>query len=234
MSCENSLKTVDYLSDDEIVEFFSMINPGFCLENLPNYLRNSAAEIIACKTNTTWEKSNAVLYVDGTRENCISSPRVPIVSLSDISIIRKDESLLPLVLSGEDRQVEWACDTGVISLIKSVADDIETITDIDDWKSIGRFPVGLNNIKLTGVFGNLPLDLLKLLQLMLIGKSLQLLDSNTYGFNKISEKIGRYEYKLGAISKNSSVMSFDDYIGFLFNLLPQTEGLYIGSIGGVC
>lgn len=231
MSCpQGQVNAPDYLSDDEIVEFFTMINPSFCMDNLPSYIRQTAAEIIACRTNTQWEQSSAVLYVDGKEESCVISPRVPIIDLTDITIIYSNETTRSLRLTGEDREVEWACDTGVIRLLRNNRQEIEVVTDIDDWNSIKCFPIGLNNVKLTGVFGNAPMAILKSLQLLLIGKSLQMIDAETYAFGKVKEKIGRYEYQLGSASKSSVIMSFDDYINFLFESLPDTEGLYIGSV----
>jgi len=231
MSCElGQINATDFLSDDEIVEFFIMIDPTFCMDNLPSYIRLASAEMIACKTNTQWEQSSSVLYVDGKRESCVISPRVPIIELTDITIIYSNERTKSLTLTGEDREVEWACDTGVIRLIKPNFHQIETIADIDDLNTLNFFPPGLNNVKLTGVFGTVATGMLKLLQLLLIGKSLQMIDAETYAFGKVKEKIGRYEYQLGSASKSSMIMSFDDYINFLFDLLPNTEGLYIGSV----
>ena len=102
--------------------------------------------------------------------------------------------------------------------------------EIGDLDDPSYFPVGLNNIKITGVFGHLPIATLKLLQLLMMGKSLQIIDAETYSFGKVKEKIGRYEYQLGSASKSSVIMSFDDYIQYIFTLLPNSEGIHIGSI----
>ena len=125
MACvAGELNVVDFLSDDEITNFFIMIDPNFCLKNLPSYIRTSAAEMIACKTNTIWERSNGTLYVSGNREPCIQSPRIPIIDLTDITIIFTNESTKSLVLTGEDREVEYACDTGVIRLIRPITFEV--------------------------------------------------------------------------------------------------------------
>jgi hypothetical protein len=101
---------------------------------------------------------------------------------------------------------------------------------LDDIVIAPKFPLGLNNIRVTGVFGNKPLALLKLLQLLNMAKTLQVIDSETYSFGKVREKIGRYEYQLGSASKSTTIMSFDDYIQHLCDLLPDTECFHIGSI----
>ena len=236
MSCTGTPKVIDFVSDDEIVQFFISIDPDFCMKNLPSYIRPSAAEMVACKTNTEWELSNDTLYVSGNREEVIICPRTPIVELTDITIVFGSGAERSLKLTDEDREIQYACDTGVIRLLRPITHDQGiaildgTSTDIDDINFPARFPQGLNNIRITGLFGNKHLALLKLLQLLFMGKTMQILDSDTYSFGKFKEKIGRYEYQLGSSSKSTTIMSFDDYIQFICELLPDTEGFYIGSI----
>lgn len=236
MACINSInKVVDYLHDDDIVEFFCLINPNFTLEQIPDYIRESSAEWLALKTGTVWQECNNTFLLSGDRSSCIQTPRVPIVELTKITVTSKYDETTELILTGSSKQIEFACDTGIIRLIRPIhLDDtnfqLNTACIDFDLQSDLIFPEGLNNICVEGVFGNKPLSILKLLQLLNMAKTMQLLQPEKYAFGKISEQIGRYKYSLGVSTGDNKVLSFDGYIQMLCDLLPKESSCYIGTI----
>jgi len=241
MACENfEQKIVDYLSDDDIAQFFCMINPNFTSDQIPDYIRQSSAEWLAFKTNTAWVECNQTFLLSGDGTACVELPRVPIVELTSITIIKHDDTTFDLTLTGTEKQIQYACDTGVIKLIKPIhLDDSGSLISTDcvdtelfntSVQSSLRFPTGVNNIKIVGVFGSKPLALLKLLQLLNMGKTMQLLQPEQYAFGKVSEQIGRYRYSLGVSTGDNKVLSYDGYIETLCKLLPMEESFTILAV----
>ena len=226
----------DFLNDDDIKAFFVRINPLFKLSDIPDYVRNMSAETLKLKTDTIWEFSNDILYADGIGANCIACPRVPIVELTDITVILANEEEIVLRLTGEDRQVEWDSETGIIRLLTAFNTAIElgiptTFEQNGNEDAEPEFPCGLQNVRITGVFGTeCPLYLLKFIQLLLMAKAMQTMDSRRYKYDLVREKIGRYEYKLMEGSSTNNRLTLEGYIDYLCGLLPKEESFTIEAL----
>lgn len=229
-------EAIDFLNDDDIKQYFIRMNPLFKLSDVPDYVRKSSAQMLALKTDTIWEISNDILYADGIGANCIACPRVPIVELTDITIILANEEEISLRLTGEDRQVEWDKETGIIRLLQAFNIGIEiglvtTFEETGNEDEEPSFPCGLQNVRITGVFGtDCQLFLLKFIQLLLMSRAMQMMDSKRYKYDLVKEKIGRYEYKLMEGSSNNNRMTLDGYIDYLCGLLPKEESFAIEAL----
>lgn len=231
-------KAVDFLDDDDIIDFFININPKFKLKDIPGFVRKASAETLQLKTETCWESSSDTILVDGLGTDCIQSSRVPIISISEVVIIRSNEVEVSLILSGENRHVVWDYETGIFSLLSNFNAGVEfgVVTTFENdglGDTTPVWPCGLQNIRIKGVFGDdeTPTSLLKLIQLLLIAKSMQMVSPSVYTFDVVREKIGRYEYRLMEGNANSNRRTMDDYIDYLCSLLPKIEFFGIEAIG---
>jgi len=232
-----------YVSDAEIEEFFRALtgNPAWVVTDIPLLIRG---DISTVGTSFDYIKQcidyvfcdptlGAVTFlVNGEDSPTIFSPVAPITSLTEVTIIAADGTEETLELTGSNRQVFWDTSTGKITLIRN--GDLESRVLNIEVSLMGYqkiFPNGCENIRLVGEFGIDVPPLIKLIQLLVMLKQLQL--SNPDGWlkygNITQEKIGRYEYRLGAINSAGAwggVKSLDFYIQDAISKLPMinTQG----------
>lgn len=203
----------DFLNDGDITEFFNKVKPGFVLSEIPDYVRNSAYQEILLRTDRKWEVRNATQLLNGRGDKWIFSRIVPIVSVSSMKIIKKDLEEIELVVdqTDDERQVRFDKKTGAIELIRGIS-GIET-------DSITKFPKGLENVELIGIFGpssNEEVnDILRLLQLLIMLRNMSSLDPTNYKTGIVQEKISRYSYKLSETGHKSVNEMIEDYYAML-------------------
>lgn len=215
----------DFLTDDVIVQYFSLLKPDFVLADIPSFIRSAAWQEIIQRTSTEWTVDSETIYVDGRGDKYLFIPEPPIVSISSMTIIGKDltETSVTVDQTDDDRQVWWDAETGKIELINYVQ-GIEY--GFDPEQDAGVFPKGEQNIKIVGVFGrNTPAYILQMLQLLCMVRHMMRVEPSTYGKgDMVMEKIGKYAYELyGKSTTRSERMSLDQYIDYLFGLLPQSS-----------
>jgi len=207
-----------YVTTDEIVEFMEVINPNFLDTDIMDLTVNAMYELINRRIDGAYAEEEATLYQDGRGDRFLFSPQIPIVELESVTIIHEDETETDFVLSGTDRNIWWDNNTGAIWTYRE--DDVPIEYNGDYTK----FPDRFNSVRLVGTFGTVPNDLVKQLQLMLILKQYSLLQPSVYVSDVISEKIGRYEYKLANASNvlpENQRKGIDGWIHFLFSQIPN-------------
>jgi hypothetical protein len=232
-----------YVTDAEIEEFFrgATEDPTWVVTNIPLLIRGDATVagssfdyITQCLNYIFCDPTlGPVTYlVNGEDHPTIFSPIAPITTLSEVTIIAADGTEETLTLTGANREVFWDHSTGKITLVRN-GDRLIDIVSADVTCLGGQkiFPNGCENIRLVGEFGIDVPPLLKLAQLLVMLKQMQLSDPGGYGKigNITEEKIGRYEYKLGAINSTGAwggVKSMDYYIQDILSKVPQinTQG----------
>lgn len=211
----------DFVTDDQIVDFFGRIKGGFVLSDMPDYIRDFAYREIITRTNREWETTTDIQYLDGRGDRAVYLSELPIISISAITILEKDttETSLNVDQTDEDRQVWYDENTGKIEIIAPI-DGIEWGRD----NEYSIFPKGVRNVKVEGQFGTSNYsNILTLLQLYVMLRHLARIDPQTYGVgDKVSEKIGKYSYELyGKSTTDSHRMSLDQVIESIYGLLPE-------------
>ena len=222
----------DFLSDENIIDFFGKIDDEFVLTDIPAFVRDAAYQEIVQETNVLWDPITQSLYVDGNGGNKIFCPVVPIINLTWLVVIGKELSETSLIVdqTDEDRQIWYDGETGLIELIKPIT-GIEW--GIDDDTDVGIFPTGVQNIRIVGTFGTAsPEAILILLQLYIMLRHLSKVDPEKYGSGDvISERIGKYQYTLGGGGNiTGGRMGLDAMIAHLFEVLPQENSLLYEDI----
>ncbi len=221
-----------FTSKDSAIVFLTQYKPDIVAADIPDYFVSAAEEEINNRTETQWEvdSTDQIFLIDGTGENHIHVPVVPIISLTEIAVILNDETETTLTLSGSTREVRFNLETGVIHRIAnrnnvfSFAD-----TDEEDWSV---FPRGQANIRVTGKFGRTgPTNILRLIANLIILRQMRFKDPESFKPNLISETIGKYEYRLASGgSKGNEAMNLDGYINYLFSILPKDDEIYIEAV----
>ena len=223
----------DFVTDDNIVEFFGFYKSGFAIGNLPTYIREAGYEEIIQRAGSDWvaDIEDVTLYLDGRGDKDLWIPEPPILSLTSLTYISKtlEETDLTIDQTDEDRQIWYDANTGHIQLIQPIT-GIEYGWDED---SIGVFPTGVQNIKIVGKFGTAnPNAILTIIQLYCMLRHMARIDPSTYGKGDlVSEKIGKYSYELyGKTSTKSERMSLDQYIDYLYGLLPSFNSFLYDAV----
>lgn len=222
----------DFVTDDQIQEFFTIVNPKFTIDNLPDFVRASSYEEILQRTDNEWtvDDSEVTIYADGTKSKqlFLDKDQLPITSISEIIIIAKDLTETEVIVdqTDSDRQVWWDPNTGLIEFIETCENNIEKCFDPIDWQVANIWPKGLRNIKITGKFGrNTPANILSMIQLYVMLRHMSKLKPREYASGDVvMEKIGRYQYELaGKSSGGTEKIGIDGMIDYLYSLLPNTS-----------
>jgi len=191
--------------------------------DIPDSAFNGAGSIVDEKTGSRFAVFAGDLYVDGDGQNYIICPRVPIITLTGVTIINPDTSTEALVVSGTSRNIWFNEATGLIKRIAITVDRIEYGQEHVDCV----FPFGVKNIKMTGTFGGTSADVLALLQILETTRILGFFMDFIKKTNLIEEQIGEYRYKLGDMQTgkdpNNARKTLDGYIEYLYNCLPQND-----------
>ena len=203
-----------YVTNDEIVEFMQGINPDFNENDIDATIVGGMYDFINKKIGTEYGVEDRTYLVDGNGDYLVWSLYLPIVYLNSVTIIKENEERVDLDLHGEDRNCWYDADTGFI-------------------KSSLKFPLRPDSVELRGKFGEIPSDLVKLLQLLLIYKTYTITQPSKYHGDLVEEKIGRYSYKLsdtGTYSEDNQRKGLDGYIAYLFDALGRMNNMAFEAI----
>lgn len=214
-----------YLTEQEILDFFQSMNSEFVAADINTMFESTAYDVIKGKVDCEYGEVTKSFLVDGIGTQTIWSLYVPIVAITEIAIIYSNEEETLLTLSGEDRNVWWDVDTGIITTdSRTYVDEIEVNIAIEGYK----FPDRANTVRITGTFGETASELVKLLQLLLMLKSYTITQPSKYIIDLVEEKIGRYTYKLsnsGAFTAENQRKGLDGYIDWLFKQIHNVTTL---------
>ncbi len=237
-----------YVSDDEINEFFQdatgdplwdvTVDMSTLIRGVVGVSEGSAFSYIKeCINQIFCDPALGPLtfLVNGQGDPTIFAPVAPIDDLTEVTIIAADGTEETLELTGTNRQVFWDPNTGKITLIRN-GEGLAAFYDIEvSGNGQKIFPQGCENVRLIGNFGADVPSILKLAELLVMLKHEQL--SNPGGYLKIgnimSEKIGRYEYKLGAINSTGAwgqSKSLDYYIQDILDKVSKLNSMGLEAI----
>ena len=228
-----------YETKQNILTFIQKVNNKIVLSDITDAVYNSATEMINYKTDTNWEIFSGSQILNGTGENHVFSRIVPIVTLTNVVIIAKDETETELIVSGIDRQVWFNRDTGLIERI-SIRDDIRVTGSSTTIATSPVFPQGIENIRITGTFGRVDgshesVATLALLQTLIVMKQMGFMfPTLARASDLIQERIGEYEYRVGDmqysnLDKNQK-LTLDGYIAHLFDCLPKDDKIWVEAV----
>jgi len=224
----------DYVSDQQILDYFrSVVGNDFALSDIPSVIRTGAYEMINQVSDYVWETPQSeTIYIDGRGIETLFVPKPPIVEIISITVIdgELDETELVVDQTDTDRDIWYDTLTGRIELINSFS-YLDTDENLIDEYNV--FPNGIGNIKIVGRFGqSTPANILSMLQLTIMMRQMSVIDPQVFGGSDIvKERIGKYEYVLlGYSSSNSVRMSVDEYIKYLFSMLPNHSKFYFGDV----
>jgi len=216
-----------YVTEGEIVTFMQMINEDFELVDINELIVNAMYELINNRMDTVYEEVEQSLLIDGRGERFIFCSKIPIVKITGISTIALTGIETSFIINGQDRNIWWDTSTGKIWTDR---DDEELIEVNSETLS---FPDRAVSVRVNGTFGTTGTELVKQLQLMLILKQYSLMQPSAYASDIISEKIGRYEYKLANASNvapGNQRKGIDGWISFLFEQLPSEDTMGLESV----
>lgn len=215
-----------YVTEDEIVAFMEMINEDFTISDINEMVVNAMYQVINSKMDTVYAEQTVSLLLDGRGERFIFSTRIPMANITRIATVNLDGSETPFIINGTGKNVWWDENTGYIWTDR----ENEGIEFNGDSSPFPDRPV---SVRLNATFGVVATDIVKQLQLMLILKQYSLMQPSVYASDIISEKIGRYEYKLANASNvepSNQRKGVDGWISFLFECLPSEDSFAMESI----
>lgn len=221
-----------FTSKDSAIVFLTQYKPDILADDIPDYFVSAAEEEINERTDTQWEidAADQTFLIDGRGENFIHVPVVPIISLTEITIIHNDETETKLSISGSLREVRFNLETGSIHRIAN-RNNVFSFADTDE-QDFATFPRGQSNIRVIGKFGRTgPTNILRLIANLLILRQMKFKDPESFKPNLKGEKIGKYEYTLQTGgSKANEVLNLDGYINYLFSILPHDDEIFIEAV----
>jgi len=227
-----------YETKANILAFLQKIKSDLTLADISDVMYNSSTEQINNRTDTYWKIYSGSLYINGEGIGHIYSPVVPIATLTGLSIISSDLTEETLDVSGSDREVAFDIETGLIERISQF--DLQVEKGIEYGESGSVFPIGIDNIKITGTFGrdallHDSLNILKFLQTLIVARMMGFMYPTDFNAVDIAEeKIGEYSYKIGDMQYSNNdknqKRTLEGYIEYLFSILPQDDkNLVLGS-----
>lgn len=206
-----------YATKAEIVSELSNINEDITQADISDLMLNSSTDYInnRMKREFVVDEEDVTMLLDGNGENIVFTERIPIVSLTSVTLIKRDESEVELTLTGSDRNVWWDEQTGYLEYRPT--NECAIFLDGDEYTQ--TYPDRPDSIRVVGRFGEVSTDLIKYIQILLVLKKLSLMDPENYSLDLVEEKIGRYEYRKGNITGVAypySRKGVDAYIEWLF------------------
>ena len=211
-----------YVTYSEIVEFMREVNSNFGNNDINETIVGASYDYINNRLGTEFERESATLYLDGRGEPVIYSSKIPIDSLSSVTIIYQSGTETELTLSGTSKNCWYDPTTGRIWT------DLDNEGNIEVNLESKIFPDRPRSVKVVGVFGTYSSALVKYVQLLLILKHYALLNPKTYAKgDMVSETIGRYSYKLdsGINTADPSMQrkGLDAYIEWYFKQISKED-----------
>ena len=193
-------------------------------DDIPDSFLIAADAEIDARTNTAWtEVAASEVILNGTGYDWVVVPKVPIVAITGLFIRDvENENEQEITVDGSEDEVQIMHDpeTGYIYLKPDVDFGFTIFSRLmdDDTNYDGAtFPKGVQNVTVQGTFGRTD-PLVERIASWIIVRDMGKINAKKYGFGKISERLGKYDYSLG---NSSRIMSTDDLIDYLFNLLPK-------------
>lgn len=215
-----------YVTEQEIVDFMELINEDFTVNDISEVVVNAMYQVINSKMDTVYDEVTKSIYVDGTGDRFIFCPQIPMKNITKIAIVELNGEEVGFIINGLNRNIWWDENTG------KVWTDREYF-GIEYNGDRAPFPNRPVSVRIDGTFGTVSTELVKQLQLMLILKQYSLMQPSVYASDIISEKIGRYEYKLvnaSNVEPSNQRKGVDGWIAFLFECLPSEDTLGMESI----
>jgi hypothetical protein len=206
-----------YVTPAEIVDFMRLINPEFEETDINDILVNSTFHTVNSIVDVEFEETTENRIVSGTKDDFFFSDIVPILNVTKVVSISPNGVENEFTISGDGRNLFWDRQTGFFQIYN------KTIPVYDLPQSI----------RIEGTFGTIATDLVKQIQLLMILKQYSIVQPDVYKTDIISEKIGRYEYKLANASNvapENQRKGLDGMINFLIDQLPQINRLTIESV----
>jgi hypothetical protein len=188
----------------------------------------TAGEIIENRTKK-WGITAQDQFVNGDRKAYIFCPVTPIVVLSDVVLIASDlgEEHLVTDPTNPGRQVWYDPLSGLIRRISFETENMYTDQNSDLVPYPLVYPEGLQNIKISGIFGSGPLATLGTLQALITFKMMGFLWDDFDISNLFSEKIGEYQQTFydmqRAGNEKNEKQTLEGYIEYLFISLPKDD-----------
>lgn len=218
-----------YVNDSEITAFMQLINPSFTSGMINDIIVEGTYEHLNSLMDGVEEQAADTLLVDGTGDRYVYASKIPIVSLSEIAVIGTDNTESAYILGGPSKNIWWDCTTGRIwtwTTEEYYEDKIEYGYIIEP------FPNRPKCVRIKGVFGTAPTDLVKHIQLLLILKQYSLLQPGTYPTDIMEERIGKYQYRFysGTVVEKNQRRGIDGYINWLMESLPRANAIALESI----
>jgi len=225
-----------FTSKGSVFVFLLGYNPNVVLDDIPDYFITAAEQEINNRTDTQWEidSSDVTILLDGSGTKFIHVNTVPIVSLTEVVLIFFDETEESLDISGANRNIRFNVETGVIERIQSSNNTL--IERGDDPLRGSVFLEGTANVRIVGKFGRSATDvedILRLIANLSILRMMTFKDPSKFKANIIKEKIGKYDYMIGAKGRatgDNEILNLDGYINYLYSVLPQDDALFIEAV----
>jgi hypothetical protein len=198
------------------------------LDAIPPMMFATAGEIIENRTKK-WGITAQDQFVNGDRKAYIFCPVTPIVVLSDVVLIASDlgEEHLVTDPTNPGRQVWYDPLSGLIRRISFETENMYTDQNSDLVPYPLVYPEGLQNIKISGIFGSGPLATLGTLQALITFKMMGFLWDDFDISSLFSEKIGEYQQTFydmqRAGNEKNEKQTLEGYIEYLFISLPKDD-----------
>ena len=232
------IKQYGYVNSDEIIEFMKGVNPAFTVTDINPIFINASFKYMQSKMdeqlNIEVPIADTKLLLDGSGFNFVYSELIPILSVTSVNIVQPDGTKIPLITTGTNRNVWWDNVTGRIWMDELSYSDMELaldgtplMFDEDDPKFFPKWP---DCIELTGKFGTISNDLVKLIQLLLMLKNYTMVNPSVYHPDVIEERIGKYMYKMSPLAGKDGRLGIDQYIDKLFKQVFTGSELGMESI----
>ena len=192
-------------------------------DDIPDSFLTAADAEIDARTNTVWtDVAASEVVLDGTGYDWVVVPKVPIVAITGLfirDVENENEAEITVDGSEDAIQIMHNPETGYIYLKPDVDLGMAIFARlIDDEVYDGAtFPRGVQNVTIQGTFGRTD-PLVERIASWIIVRDMGKINAKKFGFGKISERLGKYDYSLG---NSSRIMSTDDLIDYLFNLLTK-------------
>ena len=213
-----------YCTKQDVLDILSIAGiSDVASDDIPDSFLAAADAEIDARTNTVWvEVAASEVVVDGTGYDWIVVPKVPIVAITGLFIrdVENENEVEITVDGSEDAiQIMHNPETGYIYLKADVDLGFAIFSRLIDGDIYdgATFPMGVRNVTVQGTFGRTD-PLVERIASWIIVRDMGKINAKKFGFGKISERLGKYDYSLG---NSSRIMSTDDLIDYLFNLLPK-------------
>ena len=125
--------------------------------DINDFIYNSTWNTLEREVGNSWDANSRTLLLNGSGNNVIFLPYTPIITLTEVKVIARDLTETIYVLSGSDRTIWYDKEVGKVEIIKTA--DYSTDPVVWITTNTTKFPEGLENVSVTGIFvGTAPED----------------------------------------------------------------------------